>query len=49
MNSNKIDPGWEYNYLKDLKDPNRVTCMFCEKKTVGGIYPAKQHLVGDSY
>nr|XP_018686228.1 PREDICTED: uncharacterized protein LOC103993628 [Musa acuminata subsp. malaccensis] len=45
-NSRK-DPGWKYNYLKDPKDPNVVTCIFCEKTTGGGIFHAKQHQVGN--
>ncbi|CAL9097945.1 unnamed protein product [Musa textilis] len=42
----KKDHAWKYNYLKDPKDPNAVTCMFCDKTTKGGIFCAK-HLVGN--
>ncbi|CAL9098136.1 unnamed protein product [Musa textilis] len=41
----KKDPAWKYNYLKDLKDLNVVTCMFYDKTTKGGIFRAKQYLV----
>ncbi|KAK1407750.1 hypothetical protein QVD17_39376 [Tagetes erecta] len=42
----KKDPGWKYNYLKDDKDKNSVTCIFCMKVTTGGIFRAKLHQVG---
>ena len=44
--SNKKDPAWKYNFLKDLKDTNSVTCLFCGKETKGGIFRAKQHKIG---
>ena len=44
--ASKKDPAWSYNYLKDPKDPNAVTCIFCDKTTRGGIFRAK-HLVGN--
>lgn len=46
--SNKKDPAWKYNYLKDAKDPISVTCIFCDKITKGGIFHAKLHQVGNS-
>ena len=44
--SNKKDPTSKYNFLKDLKDTNSVTCLFCGKETKGGIFRAKQHKIG---
>ncbi|GKU88834.1 hypothetical protein SLEP1_g3051 [Rubroshorea leprosula] len=44
--SNKKDPGWKYNSLKDPSKPNYVTCNFCNKTTTGGINRAKQHQMG---
>ncbi|CAL9133133.1 unnamed protein product [Musa textilis] len=41
----KKDSAWTYNYLKDPKDSNAVTYMFCDKTTKGGIFRAKQHLI----
>lgn len=35
--SNKKDPRWKYNYLKDPKDSNKVTCKFCDKTAEGYI------------
>ncbi|KAH7681554.1 Ribonuclease H-like protein [Dioscorea alata] len=48
QSSNKKDPAWKYNYLKDPKDPISVTCIFCDKTTKGGIFRAKLHQVGNS-
>ncbi|XP_076950168.1 uncharacterized protein LOC143623060 [Bidens hawaiensis] len=42
------DPGWKYNYLKNLEDKNTVTCKFCHKDTKARIFRAKlHHIVGD--
>ncbi|XP_059633699.1 uncharacterized protein LOC132276330 [Cornus florida] len=40
------DPVRNYSHLENPKDTNAVTCNFCAKVTKGGIYWAKQHLVG---
>ena len=37
---------WKYNYLKDPKDINWVTCSFCENEIKGGIFLSKQHQIG---
>lgn len=40
------DPAWEHVYLANPNDKNAVTCKYCQKVSKGGIYRAKQHLVG---
>ncbi|XP_020082516.1 uncharacterized protein LOC109706122 [Ananas comosus] len=40
------DPAWKYVSLADNKVKNDLTCNFCGKVTRGGIYRAKQHIVG---
>ncbi|XP_052170572.1 uncharacterized protein LOC127786893 isoform X2 [Diospyros lotus] len=44
--SGRKDPTWKYNTLPDPKDINCLKCNFCGKITKGGVYRAKQHLVG---
>ncbi|KAF2292499.1 hypothetical protein GH714_024588 [Hevea brasiliensis] len=44
-NSNK-DPAWKYVHLVNPNNRNDVACNFCSKVTKGGIFRAKQHLVG---
>ncbi|XP_052178007.1 uncharacterized protein LOC127791885 isoform X2 [Diospyros lotus] len=44
--SGRKDPAWKYNTLPDPKDINCLKCNFCGKITKGGVYRAKQHLVG---
>jgi len=44
--SGRKDPAWKYNTLPDPKDINSLKCNFCGKITKGGVYRAKQHLVG---
>ena len=39
--SNKKDLNWKYNFLKDPKDTNSVTCLFCKNETKFGIFRAK--------
>lgn len=39
------DPGWKYA-TQNPNDKNSITCNFCQKVTNGGIYRAKQHLIG---
>ncbi|XP_059659240.1 uncharacterized protein LOC132306061 [Cornus florida] len=39
------DPAWNYCHLQNPQDRN-ATCNFCEKVMKGGIYRAKQHIVG---
>lgn len=41
--SNKKYLARKYNYLKDPKDRNWVTCLFCENETKRGIFRAKKH------
>lgn len=40
------DPRWNYNFLINLVDRNSITCKFCQKVTIGGIFRAKMHQVG---
>ena len=42
---NKKDLAWKHNYLKDPKDTNSITCLFCGKETKGGIFKEKQHQI----
>ncbi|XP_057964619.1 uncharacterized protein LOC131155470 [Malania oleifera] len=44
--SAKKDPAWKYAHLEDKKNRNNLTCNFCAKVTRGGIFRAKQHIVG---
>ncbi|XP_020090213.1 uncharacterized protein LOC109711517 isoform X2 [Ananas comosus] len=44
--ASKRDPAWKYVHLVDQKNKNDLACNFCQKVTKGGIYRAKQHIVG---
>lgn len=45
--SAKKDHGWKYVYLLKPPSTNDLVSNFCDKVTKGGIYRAKQHLVGE--
>ncbi|XP_052203350.1 uncharacterized protein LOC127808780 [Diospyros lotus] len=44
--SPRRDPGWKYCHLQDPNNKHNVVCNFCGKVTKGGVYRAKQHIVG---
>ena len=42
----KKDPGWKYVRMLNPPNVNDLVCNFCGKITKGGIFRAKQHIVG---
>lgn len=40
------DPAWKYASLLNPDNKNDMKCNFCGKISKGGVYRAKQHLVG---
>ena len=40
------DVGWEYGYLCDPTNLNKVKCKLCKHESVGGIFHLKQHITG---
>ena len=40
------DPAWKYATLTSPNNKNDLKCNFCGKVSKGGVYRAKQHLVG---
>ncbi|GJX57590.1 hypothetical protein Tco_0287487 [Tanacetum coccineum] len=46
--TSRIDPAWEFSLLEDPNNTTAITCTFCGKKTHGGIFRQKLHLLGTS-
>ncbi|XP_039118761.1 uncharacterized protein LOC120254803 [Dioscorea cayenensis subsp. rotundata] len=44
--SGKSDPCWKYVQCINPNNKNDLKCNFCDKVTKGGIFRAKQHIVG---
>lgn len=42
----RVDSGWKYVRQTNMVNKNDMICNFCKKVTKGGIYRAKQHIVG---
>lgn len=44
LKRNSNDVGWEYGFLCDPKNPDRVKCKLCGKEMGGGVYRIKEHI-----
>ncbi|GJR34469.1 hypothetical protein Tco_1210153 [Tanacetum coccineum] len=44
----RTDPAWEFSLLEDPNNTTVITYTFCGKKTHGGIFQQKLHLLGTS-
>lgn len=44
LKRNSNDVGWEYGFLSDPKNPDRVKCKLCGKEMGGGVYMIKEHI-----
>jgi hypothetical protein len=46
LKRNSDDVGWEYGFLVDANNKDKVECKFCGHRSQGGIHRLKEHVAG---
>ena len=44
LKRNSDDVGWEYGFLVDANNKDKVECKFCGHRSQGGVHRLKEHV-----